>query len=185
MLSGRLTDIFGRRYFFMGASAVGFVGCIVGATAKTIPQLIGAEVITGSAAGSQLSFFWIISEIVPMNRRMLANAAMFLFSTPTNTLAPMVAYGFQYHTTIKWRGCFWFMVAMNVASFMCWFLFYRPPSFKMLHQYKTPLELAKKFDYVGLGLFTAGLVLFLMGISWVGTSKSYSFIESFANVWRV
>lgn len=189
MVAGRLTDIFGRRFFFMLASAIGFVGCALAATAKTVPQLIGAEVMTGTAAGAQLSFFWIISEIVPMNRRMLANAAMFLFSTPTNTVAPLVAYRFQYHTKIKWRGCFWLLTGLNAVSFICWYLFYRPPSFKMLHKYKTPLELAKKFDYIGLILYSGGLVLLLMGLSWVRSptrsSVSNSFLPSVLVVGRL
>jgi MFS family permease len=38
---GRLSDIFGRRYFFIGGGVFGVVGSIVCATAKSIPALIG------------------------------------------------------------------------------------------------------------------------------------------------
>jgi hypothetical protein len=38
---GRLSDIFGRRYFFIVGGVVGVVGAIVCATAKSIPTLIG------------------------------------------------------------------------------------------------------------------------------------------------
>jgi hypothetical protein len=38
---GRLSDIFGRRYFLIGFAGISVVGCIVCATAKNIPVLIG------------------------------------------------------------------------------------------------------------------------------------------------
>ncbi|TKA64259.1 hypothetical protein B0A49_09578, partial [Cryomyces minteri] len=63
---GRLSDMFGRRWFFITGSVLGLIGSILGATARTIPQLIGAEVFIGSAAAFQISFFWVIAELVPM-----------------------------------------------------------------------------------------------------------------------
>ena len=83
MLAGRLSDIFGRRWFFIAGSAIGLAGSIVGATAHGIGQLIAAEALIGVAAGFQISFFWVVSEIVPMKRRFLANAGIFLWSLPT------------------------------------------------------------------------------------------------------
>ena len=37
---GRLSDIFGRRYFFVGGAVVAIVGCIICVTAKDIPTLV-------------------------------------------------------------------------------------------------------------------------------------------------
>lgn len=167
MASGRLTDIFGRRWFFIFGSALAVVGCIIGATAESVPTVIGAEVFIGCAAGFQISFFWVISEIVPMNRRMLANAAMYIFSTPTNTLAPLVSYAFQDQMRVRWRGTFWFMAALNVLSLFCWYTFYHPPTFKMLHRTRTVKSILLGFDWTGLFLFSGGFLLFLMGLSWV------------------
>lgn len=44
LLTGRLSDKFGRRYFVLGAGALAIVGGIVAATAKTMNTLIGANV---------------------------------------------------------------------------------------------------------------------------------------------
>jgi MFS family permease len=49
---GRLTDIFGRRWFFISFSLIGTVGTIVGATAQNVPQLIGGFVLIGASAGA-------------------------------------------------------------------------------------------------------------------------------------
>jgi hypothetical protein len=38
----------------------------------------------------------------------------------------------------------------------------------MLHEHKSKKDQMKELDYVGIFFWTAGLVLFLMGISWGG-----------------
>lgn len=38
---GRLSDIFGRRWFFIGGQIIGVLGCIVCAKATSVPMLIG------------------------------------------------------------------------------------------------------------------------------------------------
>lgn len=83
LLVGRLSDIFGRRWFFIIGSAIGTVGSIVAATAHGVAQVIAGETLIGIAAGFQISFFWVVSEIVPMNRRFIATSGIFLWSVPT------------------------------------------------------------------------------------------------------
>jgi hypothetical protein len=57
LLFGRWSDIFGRRWFFIGASLLGLIGSIVCATAHNIPTVIGGEVLIGlgATAGSSSS----------------------------------------------------------------------------------------------------------------------------------
>lgn len=57
---GRLSDIFGRRYFFIGGGVIGIVGSIVCATAKTIPVLIGGNVLLGICSATQMSFHFVL-----------------------------------------------------------------------------------------------------------------------------
>ena len=40
-LQGRLSDIFGRRYFFLGGAAFAFIGFIVSGTANSLGAIIG------------------------------------------------------------------------------------------------------------------------------------------------
>jgi hypothetical protein len=50
-------------------SGIALIGSIVGATAKDVNTLIAAEVLIGIAVAFQQSFFWVVSEIVPMKYR--------------------------------------------------------------------------------------------------------------------
>ena len=46
-------------------------------------------------------------------------------------------------------------------------LFYRPPNFRQLHgDERTRWQEVKRIDWVGMILLVAGLMLFLLGISW-------------------
>jgi hypothetical protein len=57
------------------------IGCIVAATAKTIPSLIGAIVLIGLAASTQLSFPIVSNELVPMKYRFLTPRPSFYIQT--------------------------------------------------------------------------------------------------------
>ena len=46
--------------------------------------------------------------------------------------------------------------------------FYFPPDFAHLHRVRSRWQEVKSIDYVGVILFTGGLLLFLMGLSWGG-----------------
>lgn len=50
-IGGRLSDIFGRRWFFITGAATLVVGAIVGATGQTIGQMIASGAIFGAGSG--------------------------------------------------------------------------------------------------------------------------------------
>jgi MFS family permease len=85
-LFGRLSDIFGRRWCCIGGAILVLVGCIIGATAQSIHQLIGASAIIGLGGAAQLSFHFIIGELVPMKFRFVAIAGLFVFCIPASGL---------------------------------------------------------------------------------------------------
>lgn len=51
-ISGRLSDIFGRRYFFLIGACLLVVGSIVAVTGHSISQMIASGVIYGVGSGS-------------------------------------------------------------------------------------------------------------------------------------
>ena len=95
-------DRMNDRFFIIG-SAIGIIGAIIGATAKSVNTLIGAEVFLGIAVAFQQSFFWVVAELVPMRWRYIANSYCYLMTTPTSPLAARVAYSFQTYPG-QWRN---------------------------------------------------------------------------------
>jgi MFS family permease len=168
ILVGRLSDLLGRRWFFVGGNAIGLLGTIVGATANTVPQLIGANALTGVAAAVQLSFAVVISELVPNKWRGYCIGALFFSSMPFAAFGPVIARSFILHTSAGWRWSYYLNIIVSGITVVLFYLFYHPPTYSMLHARRSNKSVLKMLDVGGLVLFTAGLVLFLIGISWGG-----------------
>jgi hypothetical protein len=98
--------------------------------------------------------------------RYLANSAAYAFTIPTNPLAAKIAITIQNTTSVKWRGCFYIGIGINAASVLCWYFFYHPPTFKMLHRRTAAKDLLLRFDWIGLLLYTGSFLIFLMGLTW-------------------
>ncbi|KAG7137010.1 Trichothecene efflux pump TRI12 like protein [Verticillium longisporum] len=167
---GRVSDIFGRRYMFVGGAALGVIGSIVCAVAPDVPTLIGGMTIIGVAAATQLSYFYVMGELVPMKYRLAGNAFCYLFCIPGSGIAPLLAQAFiRHHPNVGWRGLYYLNTGINLASFLCWFFFYHPPTFRMKHGGNaSKWAYIKNFDYAGTALYTGGLLIFMMGLNWGG-----------------
>ncbi|KAF2660502.1 MFS general substrate transporter [Lophiostoma macrostomum CBS 122681] len=168
---GRVSDIFGRRWVFVGGAALGVIGSIIAATAQSVNALIGATTILGIAAATQLSYFYVMGELVPMKYRLAGNAFCYIFCIPGSGVAPLVSNSFiLYYPKVGWRGCYYVLIGIELASFLCWFFFYHPPTFRMKHgQQASVIGYIKNFDYVGTTLYTGGLLVFMMGLNWGGS----------------
>jgi hypothetical protein len=159
------------------------------ATAQDINSLIGGTAIIGISAATQLSYYYVMGELVPMKYRLAGNAFCYLFTIPGSGIAPAVAHAFiLYHPDVSWRGCYYILIAVNSLALLCWVLFYHPPTFRMKHGDDEMITYVKKFDYVGTVFYTGGLVrshadcyvfylqstdetklILLMGLNWGGS----------------
>lgn len=85
-------------------------------------------------------------------------------------LGPLVAYAFIDKTSLGWRGAYIYMTVFHACALVFLFLVYHPPSFETIHRSdsKTKLQLLRELDFGGLFLFSAGCVLFLLGVNWGG-----------------
>ncbi|KAL3486861.1 fungal trichothecene efflux pump [Aspergillus germanicus] len=168
-IGGRLSDIFGRRWFLISGAVFGAVGAVVGATGQSVSQMIGAGVLMGIGGGFGETLFASVQEIVPNRYRLFILGCVEISNIPA-MLSPMIGYAFISHTKLGWRVCYWWMFAFESLTAIALFIFYRPPSFKTKHRedQKTKRQLLAALDYVGLLLFLAGCILLLLGLNWGG-----------------
>ncbi|KAF2013879.1 fungal trichothecene efflux pump [Aaosphaeria arxii CBS 175.79] len=170
-LVGRLSDIFGRRWFFIASSVLGLIGVIIGSAAQNINMLIVTNSINGVAAAGQLSFHIILGELVPNSLRGPVNAFVLSTSVPFAVFGPPVARAFFENTALQWRWCYLLGVIVNALAIILYFFFYHPPTYEMLHVGgKSKLKQLKTLDWIGIALFTAGLCVFLIGMNWGGSA---------------
>lgn len=84
-VSGRLADIFGRRYFLVTGAIFGCIGALVGATAQSINQMVASGVLFGLGGGFQEMCFSCVQELVPNKWRIVTVgelAALTVFLEP-------------------------------------------------------------------------------------------------------
>jgi len=177
LLMGRITDLFGRRWFYIGASILGLIGSIVAATAKNIPVLIGGGTLIGLSSAAGLSYPSLLGELVPMKYRFAANASVYIFAIPTTGLGAAIGTSFYLYTAAGWRWCYYVCIILNSTAGICFFLFYHPPTFNMKWENKSRMEIVKHFDYIGTLLYVAGLTIFLLGLSWGGAVYPWASVK--------
>jgi MFS family permease len=81
-LSGRLSDIFGRRNFILIGNICGVIGCAVAATANHVNVVIGGGVFIGIASTLQQLAWTGVGEMVPKKYRGLALGIFEMASVP-------------------------------------------------------------------------------------------------------
>ncbi|KAI0881601.1 trichothecene efflux pump [Annulohypoxylon maeteangense] len=166
---GRLSDLFGRRWFFIGGNIVALVGIIVCSAAQNVNSLIIGSAIYGLGETVQLSFNVAIGELVPNKHRPMVLSLIFATNAPIAGIGPMIARAMLQNPNMGWRWCYYLNIIVVALAIILLFFFYHPPTFDLLHERKTKMEMLKQLDYVGIFMWTAGLTLLLMGVSWGGT----------------
>ena len=81
-----------------GASLISTIGTIVGATAQNVNQLIAANVLIGLAAAAQISFNYIIAELVPIKDRFYVLSLVFLVASIFSAFGPVLSRLLIVHT---------------------------------------------------------------------------------------
>ncbi|KAH8651859.1 fungal trichothecene efflux pump [Tricladium varicosporioides] len=174
-LVGRLSDIFGRRWFFIGSSIMALIGNIIGASAQSVNMLIGTNCLNGLAAAGQLSFSVIIGELVPNKQRGPFNALVLSTSVPFAVFGPPVARAFYENTGLQWRWSYILGCIINFVAAGMYYLCYHPPTYLQLHvNGKSRMKQLQGLDWIGIFLFTTGLVLFLIGLNWGGQAYPWA-----------
>lgn len=166
LIVGRLSDIFGRRWFFIGGNAFALIGAIISATATKVESIIGGEILGGLAGSVQISFTVAIAELVPNKHRPIWIVAIFFSSFEIACFGPVIAQKFVSNTAAGWRWSFYLDIIVAGLAVILFYLSYHPPSFQLLHKNRSRIEQVKRLDFVGLVLFTGGLAIFLIGLSW-------------------
>ncbi|KIM99947.1 hypothetical protein OIDMADRAFT_42845 [Oidiodendron maius Zn] len=166
LIVGRLSDIFGRRWFFIGGNCFALIGAIVSGTATHVESIIGGNLLGGLAGAVQISFTVAIAELVPNKHRPLWISAIFFSSFEIACFGPVIAQTLVTNTAAGWRWSFYLDIIVAGLAVFLFYTFYHPPNFQLLHKNRSRVDQLKRTDFVGLVLFSGGLAVFLIGLSW-------------------
>ncbi|KAL4999916.1 major facilitator superfamily domain-containing protein [Aspergillus recurvatus] len=104
-IGGRLSDIFGQRWFLISGALFGAVGAVVGATGQSISQMIAAGVLMGVGGGFGEMIFASVQGIIPNQQRLFVLGCVEISNIPA-MLSPMIGYAFISHANLRWTICY-------------------------------------------------------------------------------
>ncbi|EXJ59135.1 hypothetical protein A1O7_06566 [Cladophialophora yegresii CBS 114405] len=162
---GPLSDALGRRWFFLAGGMLGLVGAIVAGTAKSVNTVIVGMTFLGVAAASQQVSSAATAEIFPTKWRGYVQAGIEALPFAFNTFGSLIGYSMVRNAT--WRWGYYVNIIVTAASVLLLFFFYHPP---VPQKELSRFEILKTIDFVGCGLFIAGLGGFLLGLTWAAGS---------------
>ncbi|OAL34592.1 hypothetical protein AYO20_06222 [Fonsecaea nubica] len=162
---GPLSDALGRRWFFLCGGVLGIIGGIVAGTAKSVNTVIIGMTFLGVAAASQQVSAAAAAEIFPMKWRGYVQAAIEALPFAFNTFGSLIGYSMVKSAT--WRWGFYINIIIAAISTLLLFFFYHPP---VPQKELSRFQILKTIDFVGCGLFMAGLGAFLLGLTWAAGS---------------
>ncbi|USP80017.1 hypothetical protein yc1106_07291 [Curvularia clavata] len=173
-VGGRLSDIFGRRYFFIAGAIILIIGSIVSATGQSINQMIAGGALFGCGSGFLEMAFGAVQEIVPSKYRHVT-IGLFDAASIVAQIMPLVSW-IVIKETKNWRICYYVMIAFQTINLTLLVFFYNPPSWeqKKSEHGKSAGQLLREFDWLGLFLFLAGCTLFIVGVSWGGSMAPWT-----------
>lgn len=158
MPAGRLSDIVGRKYVFMGGLALFAIAAIIGGSATSFPMLMGAKILQGVAsAGIGANGMAMVAAIFPDNER---GKALGLYMTIIGTgviLGPVI--GGVLVGYLGWRAVFFAVVPMGILALVAASL--------VLKKGTRPASDTKSlgFDWGGAGMSSGALVAFLLSLT--------------------
>ncbi len=156
---GKLSDIWGRKWFFMGGIGLFLIGSALSGASQSVIQLIIFRALQGVGAGAMMPIaFAIIGDIFPPAER---GKWQGLFSGVFG-LASIVgpALGGWITDNFSWRWIFYINIPLGIVALFV--LFFTLPVFR------NP-RASREIDYLGTVLLVVGITALLLGFSLAGT----------------
>jgi EmrB/QacA subfamily drug resistance transporter len=155
---GKLSDIFGRKPFYMAGIVILLVGSALCGSSQNIEQLIAFRVVQGFGAGMIMGLaFAILGDVfTPAERGRWAGLMSAVFAS-ASVLGPLIGGTLTDHAS--WRWVFYVNIPMGAVALAV--LFFGMPNFRPSRH--------DRLDIPGAALLLAGVVPLLLAFSWAGS----------------
>ncbi len=163
IVAGKLSDIYGRKPFFLIGILIFSIGAFLCGTAGTIEQLIIYRAIQGIGAGLIIpTAFTAVGDLFAPRERGKWQGIMSAVFGVSSVLGPTI--GGYIVDNMDWKWVFWVFLPLGFVAFaLIWKLF---P--------KTERRVGETIDYLGASLLAVTLTTMLLGFSWAGTQYEWS-----------
>jgi EmrB/QacA subfamily drug resistance transporter len=162
-LYGKLSDIYGRRIFFIGGMVIFLAGSALAGTSQDMTQLIIYRAIQGLGAGALMPIAQaIIGDIFPPSERGKWQGLIIAVFGSTTIIGPVL--GGWITDNWGWRWVFYVNMPLGaIAILTAGFVLPR-----------TVRRMRHTIDYLGAIILVAGAVALLLAFSWAGTQYAWN-----------
>ena len=159
---GKLSDLYGRREFYIGGIIVFMAGTVFAGFAQSFWMLVAARAVQGLGMGTLMPLSQtIIGDIIPPRQRGKYQGLMGAVFGVTSVAGPLAGGLVTDHLGWRWL----FFVSLPVGLFALYFIV------KFLHLPHEPRK--AKIDYLGIATLSTALVSLLLAVSMGGTSWAW------------
>ncbi|MGB5947103.1 DHA2 family efflux MFS transporter permease subunit, partial [Paenisporosarcina sp.] len=163
VVAGKLSDIYGRKPFFLIGILVFSVGAFLCGTSVTIVQLIIYRAIQGIGAGLIIpTAFAAVGDLFAPRERGKWQGVMSSVFGVSSVLGPTI--GGYIVDNLDWRWVFWVFLPLGIVAFILILKLFP----------KTERRQNETIDYLGTLFLSSTLVTMLLGFSWAGTQYEWS-----------
>ncbi len=163
ILVGKLSDIYGRKYFILSGIVIFMAGAFLSGTSKDIIHLIIYRGIQGLGAGIIMATaYTAIGDLFSPRERGRWSGIMSAVFGMSSIVGPGLGGYIVDH--LDWHWVFWLFLPLGVIAFFMILVLFP----------KVERQEAQSIDYPGSLLLTLTIVPMLLAFSWAGTKYSWN-----------
>jgi EmrB/QacA subfamily drug resistance transporter len=160
---GRLTDLFGRKPFFLVGIVILVLGSALAGMSQSMTELIIFRGIQGFGAGMIMATAWaIIGDVFPPAERARWTGVMTGVFAAASVIGPLLGGSITDH--LGWRWVFYVNLPLGALTFVVFLLVM--PSIR-------PQSVHRSLDRLGIGLLVMAVVPLVLAFSWGGSQYDW------------
>jgi EmrB/QacA subfamily drug resistance transporter len=162
-ITGKLTDMYGRKYFYIGGLIIFILASLFCGLSNTITQIILFRGMQGIGAGIMMAnAFTVIGDIFPPAERGKYQGFISGIFGLSSIVGPTL--GGYVTDSLSWHWVFFINIPLGLLIILLFFFFF--PNFR-------PDKLKHNIDYPGLTLLILTVVPALLALSWGGVQYEW------------
>jgi len=163
ILVGKLSDIYGRKYFILSGIVIFMIGAFLSGTSNDMIHLIFYRGIQGIGAGIIMATaFTAVGDLFSPRERGRWTGIMSAVFGVSSILGPGIGGYIVDH--LEWHWVFWLFLPLGFVAFIMILLLFP----------KVERQESQSIDYLGSLFLTLTIVSMLLAFSWAGTKYPWS-----------